>query len=929
VKNIFLKIALLIVAISASIILNNSIVIGQSSSVSAGSDDSQKAKSEAEKKLKAQRLKTVRAAILASRKAPQDDKPIVTQPAFQGVSDSLESIAKQNLPPVSKENSKTNKDEIAMEAILQLKKEAGYSTALGPIAESFLQTQALTPSAAVAGTSFESLGLGFGGFPITGAPPDTTLAVGPNHIVAWVNSQFAIFNKNGVRLLPAPGFLDGNTIFSSLGAASLCATTNRGDPLVQYDRRADRWIFSQFAFNSGFASNSQCIAVSTTNDPLGSFNLYEYNFGNVLPDYGKLGIWNDGYYISYNMFTTGSSFAGGRACSYNRTAMLAGTPSPQICFNSTTRFSMLPADLDGATLPTDTTRGGLFLDWNWAFAAITPYTMRISRLKPDFVTPANSTFTDGFGGATFSFIPFVLPAADIASCADNGNACVPQLGTAQLLDTVGTRHMYRLAYRNRGGVDSLVFTQSLDPPGAGVAALRWYEIRNPLGNPADTNTSKRPFLYQNSTFAPTADSRWLGSAAMNKYGDIMAGYSISSSTTVPSIAVAGRSQCDPLNTLQAESIAHAGGGSQTTTLSRWGDYSTMQVDPADDQTFWYTTQYLGSNGTFNWRTRIVSYKFPTTTASADGDFGVAANWSNGVPNSTTTGIVPSGRTLTVGTASTVCSLDIQPGGSLVMNANLDVLGSLTLGTQINTGANTLGLGCNATVSGASTFNYVIGNVRKDFCATGGFSYPTGTANGYSPVNANVTATTNPSSLLIKANQGNKAGMAAANSLQRFWTLTNSAGTLTTDMVFNYNDPLDVAGTESSYKLYRFTGATGTDQTPITLDTTANTLSKTGISSFSDWAVGNLAPTAASATVTGRVLTSSGRGVSRASVSITDSDGQIRYTSSNSFGYYRFDNLATGQNYVISVRSKRYQFGNATQSIFVGEDLAGVDFTALP
>ena len=414
---------------------------------------------------------------------------------------------------------------------------------------------------------------------------------------------------------------------------------------------------------------------------------------------------------------------------------------------------------------------------------------------------------------------------------------------------------------------------------------------------------------------------------MNKFGAMLIGYSIANAGTLlkPSIAVAGRHIDDALNTLQAESIAVTGTGSQTTTLSRWGDYSTMQVDPADDETFWYTTQYLAADGTFNWRTRIVSYRFNTTTAIADGDFNTPENWNNGVPTAIKSGIIPTGRTITVSTPSTIGDLNVNAGGTLVMGANLTVSGVLTLGAKVDTGSNTLVLGCAATVSGASATGYVIGNLQKDFCATGPFSYPTGTTNGYSPVNVNVTTlTTNPSSLLIKANQGNKTGMQASNSLQRYWTL-GLTGSLTTNLTFNYLDPTDIAGTESSYKLYRFTGATPTAVVPFTLDTTANTMSANGISTFSDWTIGNLAVLAANASISGRVLDANGGGVRNAVVVLTDSNGGTRTTRSSSFGYYSFEDVPSGQTYIVSVASKRYQF--APRTITLNDDIADFDFVA--
>ena len=162
--------------------------------------------------------------------------------------------------------------------------------------------------------------------------------------------------------------------------------------------------------------------------------------------------------------------------------------------------------------------------------------------------------------------------------------------------------MYRLVYRNFGTHDALLFTQAVDNVAGSTANLRWWEIRNPGANP--------PVVYQNSTFRPNADARWMGSAAFDKLGNIAIGYSASSSTINPAIRIAGRRRTDPKNLLRTEVTVQQGTGSQTGTLTRWGDYTTMQIDPSDDCTFWYTNQYLATNGSFNWRTRIASFKFP-------------------------------------------------------------------------------------------------------------------------------------------------------------------------------------------------------------------------------------------------------------------------------------------------------------------------------
>ncbi len=531
--------------------------------------------------------------------------PLVSPPAWSGVSESIESIAQYGRTSAFEvrdfrpsRNHDIDKSLTVGSALRQLNPSLVSAAPSTP----YTQTATYQALGAPIGVNFEALGLGTPGFIISGAPPDTTLAVSPTQIVQWVNSQLAVYDKAGVAQLPAPGFVQGNAVWLGLPLGSLCRTFNRGDPIVQYDRMAQRWVLSQFAFNANFTNNAQCFAVSQTSNAMGAYNLYEYNFGNVLPDYGKLGVWPDAYYMTYNMFTTGSSFAGGRACAYDRAAMLAGVPAPnQICFNSTSRFSFLPADLDGTALPPPGTPN-FHISWDWPFLATAPYTMQLTKFVPNFINPAASTFSDGFGGAPFSFVAFPLDPGTFAACNDNGNNCVPQLGTANRLDTLGSRHMYRLVYRNFGTFDALLFTQAVDAVAASSANLRWWEIRNPNANP--------PQVYQNSNFIPNGDARWMSSAAFDRLGNIGIGYSASSSAINPAIRVSGRRRTDPKNLLRTELLVQAGGGSQTGTLTRWGDYSTMQIDPVDDCTFWYTTQYIGVNGTFNWRTRIASFKFP-------------------------------------------------------------------------------------------------------------------------------------------------------------------------------------------------------------------------------------------------------------------------------------------------------------------------------
>jgi hypothetical protein len=408
--------------------------------------------------------------------------------------------------------------------------------------------------------------------------------VGLTQYVQWVNLSFAVFDKaTGVKTY---GPAAGNTLWSGFGGP--CQTSNDGDPLVQYDQLANRWVMSQFAVDS--TPYRQCVAVSTTSDATGTYNRYEFTYGNDFPDYGKLGVWPDGYYITYNMFPGGSSFGGTKICAFDRARMLAGLSATQQCFQLSTAFgSVLPADLDGSTAPPAGAPNYLVNDSTNA--------LNFWKFHVDWTTPANTTLTG----------PISIPVAAFSHPCPNTNrgACVPQPSTSQKLETLADRMMYRFAYRNFGTHESLVVNQAVKI-GTNkkniITGIRWYELRDPGNNP--------PTVFQQSTYSPDSGNwRWMGSAAMDKQGNLAVGYSISNSSSLrPTIRFAARNVTDPLSTLSSEINLFTGTGSQTQTLARWGDYSTLSVDPSDDCTMWYTNEYLAVNGTFNWHTRIASFK---------------------------------------------------------------------------------------------------------------------------------------------------------------------------------------------------------------------------------------------------------------------------------------------------------------------------------
>src|SRR6266850_2178553 len=435
-------------------------------------------------------------------------------------------------------------------------------------------------------------GIGANGF----APPDTNIAVGPNHIVETVNLRYAVYNKSGA-LLVGPKAL--SALWSPLGAP--CGANTGSDPIAQYDKVADRWVVTQMGSTS--APYFECIAVSQTGDPTGSFFLYSFAFNSTLNDYPKFGVWptatNSAYLATANLFANGQIFSGGQLCAFDRTKMLAGNPTAQgICY-AVSDGGYLPSDLDGSTPPVDGTPG-YFLTYE------TLSSLRMYRLAPNFSNP---------NASTLSVQTPDIPVVSFSEACAPSYTCVSQSGTSQQLDSLGDRLMYRLAYRNFGDHEALVVNHSV-ANGSSVG-VRWYELRRPLTG-AFT-------LYQQGTFAPDSTYRWMGSAAMDQAGDIAIGYSASSSSLFPAMRYTGRFPSDASGTMRTETSLLVGTGSQTGGLSRWGDYSALRIDPSDDCTFWYTNEYQPSNGSFNWASFIGSFKFANCGAPPTPDFSVSAS----------------------------------------------------------------------------------------------------------------------------------------------------------------------------------------------------------------------------------------------------------------------------------------------------------------
>jgi hypothetical protein len=476
----------------------------------------------------------------------------------------------------------------------------------------------------------------------TGDPPDPNGAVGPNHYVQTVNGGYAVWGKNGALLRP-PKLT--NTLWSGYSTTdgNACATENDGDPIVRYDRLADRWLITQFDLHNFMASGTtgpsfQCVAVSRTPDPAGAYYLYDFKYTAAVNDYAKVGVWPDAYYVSYNEFNP--NLVDSRVCAWDRAKMLAGQPATQQCFTTST-FGLLPADFDGSLPPP--------AGEPEYFAALGSSTsLDLFKFHVDWTNPGNSTFSSPPTALT---VPAYTQACNVA-------ACVAQPSPGNALDSLGDRLMYRLQYRNFGTHESLLANHSVT---AGTSVgVRWYELRN---------LTTTPTVFQQGTYAPDSSYRWMGSIAQDQAGDIALGYTLSSSTIKPSVALTGRLAGDAAGQMgQGEATIVPGGGVETGTFSdgtpanRWGDYSAMTVDPTDDCTFWYTNEYYPSNGIFNWDTHIASFKFPNCGAN---NFSIAPSPASATVPKGSSGTTAISTANTAGTpeSATLTAQDLPAGAT--------------------------------------------------------------------------------------------------------------------------------------------------------------------------------------------------------------------------------------------------------------------------
>lgn len=436
-----------------------------------------------------------------------------------------------------------------------------------------------------------------GGTPL---PPDTNGDVGLDFYIQYVNLGWKIMNKSDGSVAAGP-FI-GNSFWAGFGGN--CETNNAGDPIVLYDKNVNRWVFSQFTSSSN-ADGRQCFAVSTTNDPQGPYHRYEFVFTGEFNDYPHIGIWDDesgdrsGYYfVTHDFVDVGGPNQGFNQASYSvveRDAMLVGDPAQFVRFTDTnflgaSSFGAQPAHLESKELP--------------PAGMCNPFVLG----RPDQQGYQIVDFCVDWNNANNSTLstPFI---ADAGESWNPGPGSVPQPNTGQALDTLASfgRIMYRSSFRaypdSSDLEDTLVFSFPVNV-GGGQAGIRWAQV--------DFPEAANPVVANQGEYAPDGTDRWMPGISIDQDGNIAIAYSAANSDTgvFPGVRFTTRSHTDPQNTLRDEEICVDGGGSQTSTSGRWGDYSSLSVDPVDECTFWASVEYQPTTANANWSNRICSFKMP-------------------------------------------------------------------------------------------------------------------------------------------------------------------------------------------------------------------------------------------------------------------------------------------------------------------------------
>jgi hypothetical protein len=440
------------------------------------------------------------------------------------------------------------------------------------------------------------------------AASDYSGAVGIDHYVQAVNTAIVVYDKSGTLLA---GPINQTTFWGNQPDCG--GNTTFADTIVRFDRYANRWVIS--GPGAGPFAQDLCIAVSQTADPTGRYDQYAFQVNNIanglfgfLNDYPKIAVFSDAYYATGdpNRIFTG---IGNTISALERAAMLAGDPAPRLVTFfvpaprspfQITYSHMLAADLDGRGLPPSHTPEYVVQvqDSNLGFPA---GQLQVYEFHVDWNSPSSSTLVP-----TNSLVPEPFYSK---ACTDQ--ACIKQRGTTNRLDSLSYGYMMqRLTYRNFGTYQTLLFNHTVaadGDPSHNHAGIRWYELRKPI---IRGQTLSPWEIYQQGTYAPDVNDRWLGSMAMDLNGNIALGFGVSGTHMYPSLHYAGRRPTDPPGTLPLGELSLIDGHGAQLQEFNFGDYSQMTIDPVDDCTFWYTGTYYRTTTTqYDWHTRIGSFRF--------------------------------------------------------------------------------------------------------------------------------------------------------------------------------------------------------------------------------------------------------------------------------------------------------------------------------
>jgi len=534
---------------------------------------------------------------MAQSKAGVLTKPTVDRPVHFDVSPPLFELIEQ-APPFKGVPRESEPLRIPHLAHLQALYHPGQA-----VTDPALQTYVGGPVGASTFLNFLGVGIGFPNYQDEGDNSNSNAAVGDTEVVQWVDPFYAVFDKSTGAILAGP--IPGDTFWAGFGGPCENSVDYEGDNIIQWDKAAHRWLAAQ---NTRLSPYMTCIAVSQTSDALGSYYRFAYS-DSGFPEYPKWGVFSNGvnnaYFYADNNFATGNPFLGAHPCAFQRDKLLTGDSTAlRICFQTGTfDNSLLPADNDG-TIPPPKGRDEFYMGSIDNGNPNDSNTVYLYIFHVDFTNPSNSTFSGVGGTMPITVAPFALACGGFAPC-------IPMPNSKYLLPSFGDRLMYRLAYRNvvpatvpktaaNAQHEVLLVTHSVTST-TGQVGVRWYEFR--------AITPSNPTVFQQGTFAPDTNYRWLGSIAEDNQGNITLGYSVSSSTVFPSIRYTGCTPSDPVGTMETEASIIEGTASPQETIG-WSDFSSMAVDAADECTMWFSGQFFTVSGFAQWSTQLASLRWP-------------------------------------------------------------------------------------------------------------------------------------------------------------------------------------------------------------------------------------------------------------------------------------------------------------------------------